>query len=575
MQDFLRQPPPNKAAGKGAKAYTRSLNQSRRELKESLAEKAQKAAQAAERHRQEIAYWQARAALPENPRLWIEYIRERILPDLRRKLLTAAYRPAANNQPRVFMTPRRLREDSTEELIQAWTEEILLWEREAQLLEQSPAGRKAAETPTAAETPAAIPAPGRTNSPLFRELAPPPRGRQKAAGRGPTPPRILSPQDSPARETIAESRALEGEIRKQALSPAITLRRLDADLLPAIIAREYAALRQLQIDRDIAAGNAAAAAPQQSWWQEKLKREKQFREYWTARRPELLAAAQEAPEYREISWPPPPPLPPRSPALDPQRHPELCSLQAGKLLIPAPGGGTDYWWNAGIALRPDPESQYPKNAPFATAYHLVEQDAGWILGRLNLEKNPGRNAGKNWNGYDARNSMTFTGYSPETFLEHAANGARAALARLRARRQLKRLEILQRPLTEVIQLLGLELVKTPALPPSKQEALLRRRRDQEILWQLEQHESSQSEFQIAKSSVSWRALPPGETYPSYTAEDQESLLRRLLAESLAAGQTEGGALPTELLLTDQLPPAAAAENPPGRRETPPEIPAAG
>ena len=285
------------------------------------------------------------------------------------------------------------------------------------------------------------------------------------------------------------------------------------------------------------------------YWKSLRQDEARFRQYWTARRLELLAQAHDLRDQQELQWPPPPALLWQSPALDPHRNPARQQLEAGCLLFPAPGGPTDYWYHGGLELRPDPE---PKSArsPEPTAYRLLDRDTNQVLGRFRLEKETGRYAGNNWNHYNARNTLVGTAQSPETLWEQAVAGAVVTAARLRSCRQLNRLQLLNLTQPEILQRLGLELTP-PAAPslarPSGNDDYreLRRLEDGRVLGQLTQRENSINEYYRRKLPCSWLGARPGEQQPRYAADTLEALLTRLLAESLATGETTGTNLPTK------------------------------
>ena len=518
LDQFRNGPKPNKGIGAEVAVKTRQLNKSRRDLEHTLAENDRRAAEQAENFRREAECWSTRAALPDNPEPWRRFLRERILPGLQASLLRLAYHPERSRPP-YALHPIRLEEDPAEDRINVLTQELLLWEKELAALPPE------AKPPR----PAVLygpPLPKPANTAKAAASVPARSSRQPSRPNRPN----LTGSNSYVLETIAHSDRLERAINIGRRDPEALLRELDTELLPGIIRRELAALRQLAVDRHIDHAAARrdrpanpAANPDNSdgipgsgflrparYWKSLQKDEARFRQYWTARRPELLAQARARREQQDCQWPPPA-LAAQSPALDPDRNPALHHLAAGRLLFPAPGGPSDYWYYAGLELRPDPE---PKSArsPEPTAYLLRDRDTNQVLGRFRREKETGCHAGRNWNHYNSRNTLTGTAQSPEILWEQAVAGAVATAARLRSRRQLNRLQLLNHSQQEILDLLGLGI--TPPADPAaallrggNDYRELRRLEDGQVLWQLTQRENPINEYYRRQLPCSWLGAP--------------------------------------------------------------------
>lgn len=546
LDNFRAEPRPNKGRGSAGSVKTRQLNKSRRELEHTLAERARIAAKAAEAYRREVEYWQARTALPAGPEPWRQFIKTRILPGLRARLLRIAYQP---QRKRELWNKHliHLDEDSDYDQINKLTRELLLWQRELDALPPEPQPGR----PTQLH---GLPLPGEATA-AVEPGAKPSRPRRPNLNSG----------NSSAAETIAHSARLEQAIKAGRRNPESLLRELDEELLPGIVAREQTTLNQAAIERHISRTTSLeyreyrAAHPvpgsgfirPADYWQSLRKDEARFRRYWASCRADLLAAAQARREGQEPQWPPPPPLAGQCPALDPDRNPILRQLEAGHPLFPPPGGPTDYWYHAGLELQPDPTSRARQSRTEPAAYILRDRDSGQILGRFRLEKRPGRQAGYDWNQYDHRNQLMAMAQSPERLWEAAILGAIATAGKLRARRQLQRMQLLNFSKEEILDRLGLELTPPagPAILPPRggcEYRELRRQADGEILWELTLTENSRSEYQLHKETHGWRGFKPSEQHPGFAAGDLEALLYRLLAESLEAGETAGSDLPERL-----------------------------
>lgn len=548
LDNFREEPRPNKGRGTAGAVKTRQLNQSRRELEHTLAERARIAAKAAEAYRQEVEYWAARAALPADPEFWRQFIKTRILPGLRARLLRIAYQPQRKRE-QWGKHSIHLDEDPDEDQINKLTRELLLWQRELDALPPEPRQARTTQLhglPLPSEATAAV-EPGAKPS-------------------GPQRPKLNSGNSSAA-ETIAHSARLEQAIKAGRRNPESLLRELDEELLPGIVGRELTAMNQAAVERNInritnpeyrkhravASGSAdreKASVPgagflrAADYWLSLRRDEARFRRYWAARRADLLAAAQARREKLEPQWPPPPPLVMLCPALDPERNPVLRQLEAGRPLFPPPGSPTDYWYHAGLELRPDPDSRAKPSRTEPAAYILLDRDSGQILGRFRLEKGPGRHAGYDWNQYDHRNQLMAMAQSPERLWEQAILGAIATAGKLRSRRQLQRMQLLNFSKEEILDRLGLELTPPtgPAIRPPRggyEYRELRRQADGQILWELALTENSISEYKLRKETRGWRGFKPGEQHPRFAAGELAALLYRLLAESLEAGETAG------------------------------------
>lgn len=168
-----------------------------------------------------------------------------------------------------------------------------------------------------------------------------------------------------------------------------------------------------------------------------------------------------------------------------------------------------------------------------------------------MEREIGRHAGKTWNHYDSRNQLAGMAQSPEKLWEQAVAGAVATAARLRSRRQLTRLQLLNYSQPEILNLLGLEL--TPPADPAVAKLHggydyreLRRLQEGRVLWEFTRKENSLSEYNLRKQTDRWLCARPDERQPHYIADTFEAAVARLLVESLAADETAGSHLPTRL-----------------------------
>lgn len=247
--------------------------------------------------RQEIAYWQARQAIPEDPGQWDDYLNRYVFPHLEQHCCQEAHRYHTAARPVDSPASRELTR-----LLQDRRE----WQKEL--------------TKPQATTP---------QQPLQPRPQPPARRR-------PAWPQVQTRPEGSA--TVDQSAAFHRQLSQPQRTARELLRQLDQELLPAI------QRRQRRLEQELFMGQLWAPEMPLSLTrrardagQSDLHLENRFQDYWRQLRPFIYdQAVKETRPESYAQWPPPPPL---TQAPDPEQGIPDCWLNGG-LVAHSEKGGT-------------------------------------------------------------------------------------------------------------------------------------------------------------------------------------------------------------------------------------------
>ena len=467
----------------------------------------------------ELAYWQARAALPANPQPWREFLEQELIPDSQDEVWQQTSNlttPLARPEPIKAVDPARDPEGE-----RAWQAacRYLAWIEEKNALpppaeDAANAAAKAGESPP--RTTAKPPAP--------------------AAGPRRRPPWPLENLNMTLAEqpSVQESRAFRARRENRETDPRALYKELARTLLPALRHRwRYAQSRLNSLNRQKQELGARAFALQQkdarltsARQQEDL--EARYYRYWQGQAAELRAAASKPqltdPDPR--AWPGPEPLPPLPPPLE-------------ALKGPAPG---DQWRNAGLALQPFTEYN---GKPSKDRFHVIVPETGYEI--ADIVKNLNHYGG--WS-VSAKVSLAYKHASNKEILFAAVvEGLIAQQKAIRAAATARLLLQQHGSPAAALAALGAEFREPPPPYPAESSEQpeagspggLYRRRDQAQLWSVAASWATPADPGYPQAGIIWQAGKPPRNETIYATADQEALLKALLIASLELDELAPGA----------------------------------